>query len=559
MTVKFSGSTETDRGGEPMTGKAFGLVVFLFMVVYGCAPVDRVIVKRSGVQEETVVLDDSGKLARAGIQTPYDLRSILQPVIQYNNLVLSFDYYNQFAWDEDGIFPDYLHRIYGVDNSPFREGEGTLLVAGIEGHEPELIIQRALVKLDPDGTGWWQVRQSLYGESIFYEVLVSNLQTPMKIRYVHPESGKNHETIPIVAVRVERDLREMTPEHLRSILDQERREDFDQEWSYAFNDPEIIGEEWIEIGAGRFRAVHISDSFTEEMETTVDYWISPDVPGMILKILYSSPATEERYVIELREITQDNQPLIAEKDLVRRDGGAEGGIDSEGSPGSPVEIYIDRVHSGKTAPDSTSYYKITTRRRADINISIYDSRGDAELFYYGADPTYYSWRTSSSGTSMDVQDYFVEGGTALYFTVVNFADTSSASGENYTIMITDDVILSSTGVMMKGQIYTQASERSTGRIYDETLGFDGLNYYKTSIKTGPNLRLTASGISENTDLLWFDSEEGSYSGAYSRREGDSRRVEVTGLAPGTVCYFYVVGERPKIDLENRFRLTVEEF
>jgi hypothetical protein len=505
-------------------------------------------VKESGVREETIVLDDTGEPARTRIRTPYDLRSILQPVI-----------YNQFAWDEDSIFPNYLHRIFGAENSPYREGEGTLLVAGMEGHDPELVIERALVKVNPDGTGWWQIRQNLYGESIFYEVLVSDLRTPMKIRYVHPESGKKYETIPFIAVRVEKGLSEMPPENLRSILEQERREDFDKEWSYAFNDPEIIGEEMIDIGSGRFRAVHISDIFAEEMESRVDYWISPDVPGMILKILYSSPAREERYVIELREITQDNKTLIAEKDLVERGMGVEGRIVSEGSPGIPIEIYIDRAHSGKVAPESTSYYKVTTRRRADINIAVYDIEGDAELFYYGADPTYYSWSSSSRGTTMDVQDYFVEQGTELYFTVVNYADESSTSGKNYTVMITDDVILSGTGIMMKGQIYTDASELSTGRVYDETLGFDGLNYYKTTIKKGPNLRITASGLSENTDLLWFDTAGSSYFGAYSRREGSSRRVEVTGLAPGTVCYFYVVGERPKIDLENMFRLNIEEF
>ncbi len=537
----------------------FWLLVFLFTVVYGCAPVQRVMVKKSGAPEEAIVLDDTGKPAYREIQSSYDLRSILQPVIQYNNLVLSFDYYNQFAWDKDSIFPGYLHRIFAAENSPYTEGDGTRLVAGMEGYDPELIIQRALVKLNPDGTHWWQVRQSLYDESIMYEVLVSDLGTPMKIRYVHPESGKKHETIPFIAVKVEKGLSEMSREELRSILEQERRENFDKEWSYAFNDPEIIGEEMVEIPAGRFQAVHVSDTFAEEMETSVDYWISPDVPGMILKILYSSPASEERYVIELREITKDNRPLITENELVENGMGAGDRIASEGSPGIPIEIYIDRAHLGKVAPESTSYYKVTTRRRADITISIYDFEGDAELFYYGADPTYYNWRSSSSGSTMDVQDYFVEQGTELYFTVVNYADRSAARGENYTIMITDDVILSSTGVMMKGQIYSEASELSTGRVYDETLGFDGLNYYRTTIKEGPNLRITATGLSENTDMLWFDTAGGSYFGAYSRREGGTRHVEVTGLLPGTVCYFYVVGERPKIDLENRFRLNIEEF
>jgi hypothetical protein len=230
--------------------------------------------------------------------------------------------------------------------------------------------------------------------------------------------------------------------------------------------------------------------------------------------------------------------------------------DSEGSPSEPKGLVIGEPYTGWVAANGTSYYQVTAPRRADVYISVEVLDGDAELHFYGADPTFYNQRSSNSGEELFAEEYFVEPGVDLFFTVAN---PSGDEGSRLVISIAQDVFLSPLGVAMRGEIYYRAKELKPGKSYEETLNIHGLNYYVTKIERGRRLKITAINLPPSVELVWFDAAEGFYSGVYTIREDDVGSIEITGAAPGTLCYFYIVADMMKTPIESTFTLALEEY
>ena len=522
------------------------------LLLYGCASIERGSkgVDRADGRDEKVTVKPRKEREFTEIRSAYDLESLLLPVLQYNNLSLSFDFFPQFTWNGAEIFPRYLARTFKLEYSPFRPGEGTVLSAGYEGMGTELRIERALLSRGTDGD-WWKIQHTYFDETIYYEVLISDSGHPVRIRYIDPETNKPHEVISLPedeptdeSVRGDSVPQDIEPgvEGLRD----------SKEWSYAFNQPLILGEELVDVQAGQFMAVHVRDAYDDEYGTGADYWISPDVPGSIVRILYSSPG-QEPYMIELQELTVGNTSMIDAREMVA--GLREGG-DSEGSPSEPQIIVMGEPHVGWVAPGGTSYYRMTAERRADMYISVEVLDGDAELIFYGADPTFYNVRHSSSGGELFAEEYFVQPGIDLFFTVAN---PSEDEGRNFMISVAQDVFLSPLGVAMRGEIYYRARELKPDRTYEETLNIDGLNYYMTRVRKGRHLRITASDLPSSVELIWFEATEGFYSSVYTFRERGLSSIEITDVAPGTECYFYVVADMLKTPLGSAFSLEIEEY
>jgi len=532
------------------------------LLLYGCVSLDRgsKSVDRADGRDEKATIRPRTEREFSEIHTSYDLESLLLPVLQYNNLSLSFDFFPQFRWSSDEIFPRYLARTFKLEQSPYRQGEGTVLIAGYGGMGTELRIERALLSRETDGD-WWKIQHSYFDETIFYEVLISAAGYPVRIRYLDPETNKAHEVILAIAsephiLKNESTDESQSGEGNTQNTDPEveglRAQEFAKEWSYAFNQPLVIGEEMIDVQAGQFLTVHVRDTYDDEYGTGADYWISPDVPGNIVRIVYSSPG-QEPYIIELQELTVGNTSVIVADEVAE---GLHDVGDSEGSPSEPKIIAIGEPHVGWVAPGGTSYYRLTAERRADIYISIEVFGGDAELNFYGADPTFYNVRNTSSGGELFAEEYFVQPGTDLFFTVVN---SSVDEERNFTIGVAQDVFLSPLGVAMRGEIYYRARELKPGRTYEETLNIDGLSYYMTRVRKGRHLRITASDLHSGVVLLWFEAAEGSYSGVYTYREGDLSSIEISDVAPGTECYFYVVADILETPPASIFSLTIEEY
>ena len=492
------------------------------------------------------------------ITEEYDLKSLLQPLIQLSLFRESADYFGQFVWDDDWIFPDYLFKVFWLDYGPYREGQGTILASWTPQGELDHRLSRSLVEVLPDGSRWWQVSQEVRGQELFYEVLVSALDIQEAIRYVHPETGEHHEYISILAEEAEQALEVMSAEELRARIQEDTGQELVWYSRSLFNDPQILGEETIEVEAGRFPAVHVQDTLGDEGKYRVDYWLSPAVPGGILKMVYSNPAYGEQWVTELSELTLGNTRQLLEVRTAGAGGSVPGGqAQSEGSPGQPVEVFIGEPHYGAVGPEGTSYYALTVDRQSDISIEVSDFAGDAELYYYAEDPTFENWVTASQGSSMNVEDYLVPAGTTVYFSVVDYSD-EYGEGESYTIAVSQSFVLDRTGIMMRGNIYEEARALESGRSYTESLERDGLNYYKVVVKAGGTLNIQATGLSDDAALSWFDTEGGSYGSASSSWDENGQRLEIDGLEPGTVCYFYISGDTERIGAQERFHLTVAE-
>jgi len=292
------------------------------LLLYGCAGIEGIL--KPGPERDTEItaaIKPRRQREFAQIQRHYDLESLLISILQYNNLALSFDYFPQFAWNGDFVFPEYLHKIFRVENSPFRPGEGTVLIAGYEGFETELRIERALLRREI-GSEWWQVRQTYFDDTIHYEVFVSEDGDPVRIRYIEPGSGIPHEVEP-GGIGEYDGMQEGHSEERELLLEEEEAAEIAKEWSYAFNEPSIVGEELIEVAAGKFIAVHVRDTYDDEYGTIVDYWISPDVPGNIVKIVYSSPGLDS-YIVELQVLTVGNTSVIEISEIVEGAGDPDG-------------------------------------------------------------------------------------------------------------------------------------------------------------------------------------------------------------------------------------------
>ena len=522
-----------------------GVIAFV-----GCEGIESTLRLGAAEDEEQVEsLKPRKKKEFLEIREAYDLKSLLIPVLQYNNLVLSFDYFPQFIWDGDEIFPEYLHRIFGVERSPFRPGEGTVLTAGYEDTGTELIVERALLVREEDGA-WWQVQQTYLGEPIVYEVFISRLGMPLRIRYNDPETGGVRESVPEYVEAYAILAAEDPDRSLESILEEERSRQIEKEWPYAFNQPEILGEELIETGAGQFMSVHVRDAYEDEYGTDVDYWISPGMPGSIVRIVYSSPG-QPSYVVDLQELTTGNAPVLSKAGVVQGRGG------SEGSPSKPVEVSIETPHPGHVGKGGTSYYRVRTNKRADLHIAVTGLRGQAELFSFGGDPAFHTWYASSSGSELSLDEYFVEPCMELYFTVVDLED-GGGEGERYTVTVEEEVFLSPVGIGMRGEIYHQARELKPGKSYSEALDIDGLSYYMTRVRRGRRLRITARELLPAVDLIWYEATNTSSASAYSVREEGTRFIEVRDVSPGTVCYFYLVGDPVEIPFGSLFVIKIEE-
>jgi hypothetical protein len=491
--------------------------------------------------------------AAAAEETAYDARSLLLPVIQQTVLLMSHDYFDQFTWDQDEIFPDYLDLAFGLESTQYREGEGTVVESNVLQTGIPFTLEKALLSTNPDGSQWWQIIQTLYDLPISYEVLVSEYKTLMSLRYYNPYTEAWHETVPPMARYYAEGLEELGPEEFEAWVEKRRADRLEQEFGWLFTDPIVVEVEPVEVGAGVLEAVHISDS-TEE--GAVDYWLTPDVPGGIAKIEYRGDDSELIYSIEMAKITRGNTSRVDQRMLVSDDLLEE--RISEGSPEAPVELVAGVSHFGSVGADGTSYYRVRVSRRADVSIEVSELSGGAELIYFGTDESYQDWRVSSQGFSPDVSDYYVDPGTEIHFTVVE-ADEESEDGLTYTILVEEDVFLSDTGILMRGEIYSEAEELKPGEPHERTYGTAGLRYFKTRVQKGPNVRIEGTGLSDFAELVWFGTDGGSYGSGVSHGGRGNKKIEVFDVASGTVCLYYVVADMEMLLPEESFSISVEEF
>jgi hypothetical protein len=229
---------------------------------------------------------------------------------------------------------------------------------------------------------------------------------------------------------------------------------------------------------------------------------------------------------------------------------------AEGAPQRPIVLEAGEPHEGTVAAGDASYYVFTVPDRSDVVVTVEGHGGDCELFYYERDATFEDWVTASQGSSLNVEDYFVDGGVTLYFALRDYRDEGEDEAA-YVIRATVSYLLDSLGVTMRGEIYDQARMLESGGSYETTLGSDGLRYFRTEVKAGPTLRIRAE-LPEGAALVWADSRSGNYSGAAGLREGSSAEVTMEDVDAGTECFFYLTADMRTLDPDHRVVIVVDE-
>ncbi|MCD6398163.1 MAG: hypothetical protein J7L71_11555, partial [Spirochaetaceae bacterium] len=461
----------------------------------------------------------------------------------------------------DYIFPDYLFTILEMEKDSYQPGVRTVLTSGSD--NTGFQFEKAFLLETDDGNKWWRYHITANGNDLLIEVLANSYGVPLKIRFADSSTGMHYEKIPDIALDFARAKTEAPSEQLAASIAEKISKDIDEGFSNGFNNPVIVGEEPVTTPAGMFMAVHVKD-YKSESENT-NYWLSPDIPGGIIKISVSDTSGNESSITELSEITTLSRPVISGNSISIYSNNNTSGFDnnysepgySEGTQESPVLINADEDYYGSVSDKGTSYYKIINNKRSDLFIEISGLKGIAELIYFGTDSKFDNWTTSSEGSSLNVEDYMLSSGSTVYFTVHDIADEYSV-GEHYSIYINQNPILDPVGIMIKGDIYEKAVELTSGKSYNLDAGNEGLDYYKTTIKKGSTLKITVLKEPEAGRLIWFDTGNGIYSSMFTEEKNNGRQITIDGLKPGTICYYYFTSDMSLSDPLQKLELKITE-
>ena len=493
---------------------------------------------------------------------PSNLRELLQPFIQLSLFNISFKDYDDFVLYNVDIFTRHIFSIFSLQEDSYSDGQGTIL--RLNTGEEESTLEKVLLQTEEDGSQWWQIRQILGSKVNIYEALISPDCIPLAIRYENPATGERYEYIPSIVGQLKQASAEGREKELLAMEKEALEADWNQEWQLSFNDPELIGKENIKTPAGRFKAYHIQDIWPEDIR--IDYWVSPEIPGGIVMVRYTDSGKKSKTTAELTAVKKGYTSLFDDSDLIPidayaaffpEDEAADVEYSPEGDTENPVPLTAEELYRGQVGLEKTSYYSFTMSKRADVYIEVSEFKGYAELFYYGTDARFEDWVLSSTGSTLELEDYFLDAGTTVYFAVKDNIDPYSL-GESYYIYVYDNPILSLIGVMIKCDIYREAFEIKAGKPYIRFMSRNKLNYYKTIIGKGNHLRIKAENLPDDVELIWFDTENGSYSEVYTSFEGTYTQIDVRGVNEGTVCYYYLAGDPDENNGKKRFTLTVTE-
>ncbi|MCK5674928.1 MAG: hypothetical protein KAH95_16225, partial [Spirochaetales bacterium] len=304
-------------------------IVFLFTIVMlvlgSCTSITKI--------SETNIKNPINETSQSGsnyknITSPYTLESLLLPVLQMNNFMMSMDYFDQFLDYNDYIFPDYLFTLLAMETDSYQPGYGTVLKGDSGLDLPAYMFEKAFLSKTEDGNSWWRFHMQSSGDDLFLEILVNSYGIPEKVRFEDPDFGQKFEIIPDLAIDFERAESEVPPDKLAASVADKIDRSIEDGFLMIFINPVIIGEELINTPAGEFMSVLVKDFQSES--TVTNYWLSPDVPGGIIRISITDSTDGESHVTELLQITNKTESYFSGEDIIPYSsyGGSDQGVNS---------------------------------------------------------------------------------------------------------------------------------------------------------------------------------------------------------------------------------------
>jgi hypothetical protein len=161
-----------------------------------------------------------------------------------------------------------LARYFMVDEGPFAVGDRVVWQSRDAGGRPYHSLERTRLRGIGDSASW-RFRQATNDSEQEWEVVLSAEGLPSQLRFRDPATGALEERGAVLFW----DTRAVTA------LKREAATPVAADGALVLASPVVIGEEVIEVGAGVFSAIHLTDA-----ERAVDYWLSPEIPGGIVRI-----------------------------------------------------------------------------------------------------------------------------------------------------------------------------------------------------------------------------------------------------------------------------------
>ena len=278
------------------------------LALAGCTGT-RPFVQRGGKEkaEHAPASEEKGVSAKLFRLDETDVDSLLTPVVRLSLFRMNVDLYEQFFWDDSIPFSLSLYSIFHETPDGYAEGTGTIIAEKTPEGDIQYVLERALLKMNPDGSIWWQVHHTTIHRSVLYEVLVSERGVPLRIRSTHPDTGERVEAAFELCEELFSSRKEGNEDRFFERLEQRRKTELAEERAFLFRSPEIIGEERVSVEAGKYSCVHVQDILPED-DLVIDYWIGQKVPGHVVKILYRTSDGSSQGEVELVKVGSRYEP-----------------------------------------------------------------------------------------------------------------------------------------------------------------------------------------------------------------------------------------------------------
>jgi hypothetical protein len=170
---------------------------------------------------------------------------------------------------------------FGYKDANYKAGQGTIWKFTNSKDKKTVTFERALLKVNPDGTQWWRFKLDTGKETILYEFLVGTDGTALKVRYKDPDSGAVQEFVPAKGQQSQPSTAHVpTREELAKYK---------------------VDIQTVKVQAGTFTADHYL--YTDEQANgTAETWVSTTVPGYMVKSIYTEKKDNQTSSGELIQV-----------------------------------------------------------------------------------------------------------------------------------------------------------------------------------------------------------------------------------------------------------------
>ncbi len=181
------------------------------------------------------------------------------------------------------------------DDSSYDVGDGTVWeLTGSDGDDA-IMLEKALLREEPDGSRWWRVAFTIDGDRFIYEYLIGPDYTLIEMVYKDVSEDMvgeyvftGEESVPFAFGAIEPITAEDYGEHR-------------------------VRSEQLTVEAGTFETDFLRHEVVGQDDTwTYSWWVSDRIPGNLVKFLWKFEESDEWMQGELLEITRGNRPELFE-------------------------------------------------------------------------------------------------------------------------------------------------------------------------------------------------------------------------------------------------------